>query len=186
MHTGLVQRLQRQSAALGDPQNVVRLADWLSSAFADLAPVGKTRTLIRNLTRIGNLRVVQDGVYEIGVGDGQAVGSPEDKAPPGTLAAFLSAHKEFKTRRGVPSRYAWWLLSPEAKRVLQDEREAGKFGGETGVGAGRSPYMWVQDGSTGGGRAGAQKAAIRPQDFIEPALEALEAHVTDVVREVMG
>ena len=184
MHTGLIQRIERQRAAIGDPENAVRLANWLADVFADVAPVGDTHTLIRNLTVVGELRVVRDGVYEIGVGEG--AGSPDDKAPPHTISDFLAAHNEFRTRkRGVPSPLAWKLLSEAGKELLQREREAGRFGGESGVGAGRSPYMWVQDASTEGGAAGAAKAGINPQRFLEIALEAFSRHVPEYVREIM-
>ena len=46
-------------------------------------------------------------------------------------------------------------------------RERGMFGGMSG----KAPYMWVQDGSTPGGAAGASKAGIKPTGFLEKALE---------------
>ena len=124
MHTRLIERIQHQAASVADPENAVRLAEWLSDVLADVAPIGNrepSRTLIRNLRQVGELRVVRDGVYQIGVGGDS--GSPDDKAPRNTIADFLVAHPEFRTRkRGVPSAYAWRILSDVAKNVLQRER----------------------------------------------------------------
>ena len=184
MHTGLIHRLRERSSRIADPQNAVNLANWLSEVFADVAPIGRSRTLIRNLRVVGELKVEADGVYSIGIGEG--AGSPDDKAPRGTIADFLEAYPQFKTKKGIPSRLAWWVLSGEAKATLQQEREAGRFGGETGVGAGRSPYLWVQDGTTPGGLAGAAKASIQPQEFLRTAMEAFSRHIPEYVRELIG
>ena len=40
---------------------------------------------------------------------------------------------------------AWWNLPPGLKRILQKERLAGRYGGESGVGAGKAPYFWAQE-----------------------------------------
>ena len=178
MHTRLIAHLQTRASALASPQRPVELAEYLSERLSEVTPVGKTHNLLKNLTRLGPLRVMAEGHYQIGVGD---IGPSDASAPRGTLAAFLADHREYRTRKNIPSRLAWWLLSPEAKDLLQTEREAGRYGAEPG----KSPYGWVQDGTTLSGAAGAAKANIRPQGFIADALEMLREHIPDYVQGLL-
>ena len=63
------------------------------------------------------------------------------------------------------------MLKVEEKKALQTAREGGMFGGMSG----KAPYMWVQEGSTPGGAAGAQAAGLRkPRLFIKNALDRLD------------
>lgn len=68
------------------------------------------------------------------------------------------------------SQLAWWMLSQKNKDTLQQMRGRGMFGGMPG----KAPYMWVQEGSTAGGAAGAAGAGITPTHFIKNALESLD------------
>ena len=43
------------------------------------------------------------------------------------------------------SAMAWWNLTPKQKRLLQERRLAGEYGGETAAGVGRAPYFWAQE-----------------------------------------
>lgn len=70
----------------------------------------------------------------------------------------------------MSSQLAWWMLSQKDKDTLQQMRGRGMFGGMPG----KAPYMWVQEGSTTGGAAGAAGAGITPTHFIEKALDALD------------
>lgn len=78
--------------------------------------------------------------------------------------------------------YAWWNLSKAQKLALSNARKSGMFGGIPNV----APYMWVQEGSTPEGEAGAAAAAIRPTRFIEIALDSSENVVADIIDRAMA
>ncbi len=198
---GLRAKIQSDLENLQSPVHARALGDILGFVLYQNTPV-KTGLLLKNLTWTGRPRHDAESTWSIVVGSWGRIGSPEDKAPSGTIEEFLRVHGEFrlgnesrqeraerrqrsKERKGAGlknafnpfmvdrSRYAWWLLSLEARRVLQEERMAGRFGGESGVGAERSPYFYVQEGSSlfPGSRASADKAGIRPKMFYALSLE---------------
>jgi len=70
----------------------------------------------------------------------------------------------------VTSRFAWWYLTDDQKRKLMVQRGTGMFGGTPG----KAPYMWVQDGSTPEGAAGASKAGVEPKHFLDKAVSAVD------------
>ena len=212
---GMRVKLQSDLENLQSPVHVRALADILAFVLYQNAPVD-TGLLQKNLTWTGRPRHDAENTWSAVVGSWGRIGSPEDKAPSGTIAAFLEAHPEYKMgnetkderreRRlraserkeaGIGSvfntwmvdrsRYAWWLLSLEARRVLQQERLAGKFGGESGVGAGRSPYFYVQEGSDlfPGSRDSAEKAGIKPKMFYALSLEQWREKARVYVQAVM-
>jgi hypothetical protein len=76
--------------------------------------------------------------------------------------------------------YAWWRLTPQQKKMLDDKRESGMFGGEPG----KAPYMWVQEGSINS--AGAVRAGIHPTAFVENALSSSEGLVSDAIAGVLS
>ena len=79
------------------------------------------------------------------------------------------------------SQFAWWYLSAKQKGVLEEQRKAGKFGGETAKGVGLAPYYWAQE-------HGEEKAMIVAQHVVEKAVEGwrtqANAIVTDFIRGV--
>lgn len=60
------------------------------------------------------------------------------------------------------SQYAWWLLSRKQKAALEQERVAGRFGGETAKAVGKAPYFWAQE-------YGEPKAAIAAKRYVADA-----------------
>lgn len=77
------------------------------------------------------------------------------------------------------SQFAWWYLSAKQKRVLEEQRAAGKFGGETAKGAGLAPYYWAQE-------HGEPKASIGAQHVIKEAVEGWRAQANAIVADFIG
>ena len=209
-------QLEKWSDPRADWGSVVwHMGNMLSGVLVENAP-RDTGLMIKNLTWQGRPKREGAFTWSQVVGSWRRIGSSEDDAPRGTISAFLEAHPEYKMghetkeerrdRRGQSkerkaagiksvfnpwmvdrSRYAWWLLSLEARRVLQEERLAGKFGGESGVGAGRSPYFYVQEGSDlfPGSRESADKAGIKPKMFYTLSLEQWRERVKSFVEETI-
>ncbi len=75
--------------------------------------------------------------------------------------------------------FAWWYLSKKQKRVLEEQRGAGRFGGETAKGVGKAPYFWPQE-------RGEPKAAIRAQNVVAEAEEQWRPEADDIVRSFLG
>lgn len=138
----------------------------------------QTGTTVRALGSVGEPRKTLTG-WEVPVMD-PAVGSPDESAPPGTIGDFLEWYSrqkhlpQFFIRGGVPSNMAWWLLTRTQKRVLQEQRLAGRFGGQTGAGAGRAPYVWPHE-------EGSPAAGIAGRGFIEAGTLAWEQEVPRII-----
>lgn len=80
--------------------------------------------------------------------------------------------------RGPPSsEFAWWKLTQKQKRVLQERRLGGEYGGETAAGVGRAPYFWVQE-------YGSVAADISAQGFAEEAWNKLRSRGREILRAV--
>lgn len=76
---------------------------------------------------------------------------------------------------------AWWYLSKLQKKLLAEQRLLKRFGGESGVGAGKSPYIWAQSGED---MQAARGASITPTHFIEKSEKAFwdeEASIMDAI-----
>lgn len=82
----------------------------------------------------------------MGVGDMVRLGDPTTPAPRGTIKKFVEDHN---IRQGyIPnfrSELAWWYLTADQRRLLRDERLAGKYGGAP---AGHAFYGWLQETGT--------------------------------------
>jgi len=76
----------------------------------------------------------------------------------------------------IGSQFAWWYLSAKQKRVLEEQRRAGKFGGETAKGVGLAPYYWPQE-------HGEPKAMIVAQHVVENAIEGWRARANAIVAD---
>ena len=80
--------------------------------------------------------------------------------------------------RAPPSgEFAWWKLTPKQKRVLQQRRLAGEYGGETAAGVGRAPYFWAQE-------YGNVAASIVGQGFATVAWNRFKSRGREVLRNL--
>ncbi len=77
------------------------------------------------------------------------------------------------------SAYAWWNLTHKQKRILQEQRELGKFGGQNAAGAGRAPYFWAQE-------EGNTAANIHPHRHVEKAWVRFQSRVQAIMSEYFG
>ena len=77
------------------------------------------------------------------------------------------------------SKFAWWYLSAKQKRVLEEQRKAGKFGGETAKGVGLAPYYWAQE-------HGEPKASIEAQHIVGDAVKGWRAQANAIVADFIG
>jgi len=55
---------------------------------------------------------------------------------------------------------AWWSLPRPAKKLLQQLREGGQYGGETAAGVGKAPYFYVQEAGLPAWKRSADEAGI--------------------------
>lgn len=123
------------------------------------------------------------GAMVFSIGNVRRVGN-QVRAPRGTIKAFLRDHPEFRLKRNLLNqlggkstwtghwqpRQAWWRLSRNAKRVLQQERLAGKYGGAgNGIGSDKAAYLYPQSGDRPEWEASAAAAGITPSYFLEAA-----------------
>lgn len=74
------------------------------------------------------------------------------------------------------SAFAWWYLSHLQKRSLEQERRAGRFGGQTAKGVGRAPYYWAQE-------HGEPRAAIVGKHYVQDAIRRWRLKAPSIVRE---
>lgn len=79
----------------------------------------------------------------------------------------------------IGSQFAWWYLSTKQKKVLEEQRQAGRFGGETAKGVGKAPYFWAQE-------HGEPKAMIPAQHAAAGAVEQWRPEADNIVRSFIG
>lgn len=126
--------------------------DDFSALIEDVAK-GAAEFLEENAPGSNLKRILGGSVHEIGqdrwgVGSYDDLGSsPDDKAPSGTIKAFLKKHNKYRMKwvNGRPPapywNYPWAMLPQEGKDELEREREMGNFGGVPG----KAPYWHVVD-----------------------------------------
>lgn len=148
-HEGLRAHIAEQLARLRQPDTLADIALELSAAMAAGAPK-KTGVMAEALAEVGSPEQTGEG-WKIGVGDLKLLGKPEDKAPPGTIAAFLMSDegKQYRTRNvsaipGWEKRKAWEFLSNRGRQALQEQRQMGLYGGPAYMGGGPARYYYVQ------------------------------------------
>lgn len=67
-------------------------------------------------------------------------------------------------------KHAWRALSKEAKVLLWEERQSGRYGGTPG----EAPYWILQD-------RGDEEVLIKPQFFIDTAMKMAEPQIVNIV-----
>ena len=77
------------------------------------------------------------------------------------------------------SAFAWWYLSKKQKQVLEEQRQAGRFGGESAKGAGKAPYFWAQE-------YGEPKAAIEAQGVVTKAVDEWLVEANQIAASFVG
>ena len=164
---GANQVLERLKQKLSSPELVEQLGTSLATQLSAVAP-RETGATAAALGTVGTPTQTGAG-WSIGVGDKEKVGNRNEPAPSGTLRDFYEYLKN--TGNGVKPT-DWWGLAPDLKELLASERRTGRFGGR---GAGYANYMWVQN-------YGNAKARIRGTYFLQEAIKAWRAQVSEIVR----
>lgn len=174
-HERLRSRLNAQRAEMRNGDYIRHMIDDARTIILENSPT-LTGTLRRNITERTPIRENKDG-FVGGLGPRSSVGYEDRGAPRGTIRAFLRDFPQFRKKdRGKgdwfhPSE-AWKELGPEGQRVLQEQREAGNYGGlNQGVAAGKSAYFFPQEGSFPDWSASGKKANIFPQGFVKRSLD---------------
>jgi hypothetical protein len=162
-----VTNLTRVLDKLESPELIERLGASLSKQLADNSPVASGANK-RAWQHIGTPTKIVGG-WRIGVGDGEALGSPDDPAPRGTLRAFF----DYLESQGAKPAYTDWRnMQPAHQDKLEELRRGGLFGGR---GADYANYAWIQN-------AGNMKARVTATHFIDRSLAEWRSEVPAIVR----
>ena len=163
-------RLTAQRRYLRNGREVEELAQAYISAYHDASPHESFRDAMDEATKT---RENERGLIK-GVGPEEKVGR-QRMAPKGTIRQFLKDYPEFRThkaqaRYGLDPRYSWWNMPMAGRKKLQEEREAGNYGGKDAAGSDKVPYLFAQDQSHPAWLAAGQKAAIDGWKSVEKAM----------------
>jgi hypothetical protein len=157
------------------PQMVEALDDAANILVMQLmanTPVGEGPTpfLHRAMTTRGMV-ITTDRSAAVGVAPKELLGDPKDEPPRGTIREFLdwwnkSGEDDRQNHHGTGLEaggvfHAWWSLSRRQKEVLEQQRAAGKFGGQPP----KAPYWAAQE-------EGNAAALITPQYYVKRSWEA--------------
>ena len=136
---------------------------------------GDSPLLRQAMLQTGDLQTTE-GMATIGISPLSLLGDPENDAPRGTIRAFLAwwdktqvAEEDDETPTlgiGEPFIHAWWSLSKQQKEALEEQREAGKFGGKPPM----APYWWVQEEGNAGARVLGQHYIARAWNLALPKM----------------
>lgn len=169
-HQRLLKRLERQLAVLQSDKYIRDLGESLRAEIAQHVPVA-TGNMAQKVLRMGGPRR-HGSRFEMWIGDMRGLGNA-NRAPRGTIAAFLRDFPQYRMRRKRPfvKSQAWWELSRAGKRKLQELRMAGLYGGGyQGIGSGKAGYFYQQEGSLPDWAQSAAEAGIHPTHFVEEAV----------------
>jgi hypothetical protein len=181
----LGERLQvRILGAILDPELIKTLGHELSEdvleEYFNSGMSSQTGRTVDALSYVGSPEISPASMSIGVIGPLSETGLPSDKGPKGTIRAFLDWYSkqkdlpQFFIRGGVPSQYAWWMLSSFQKRMLQIKRLSGEFGGED-IGP---KYMWTHEKGSSG-------AAIPSRRFIERGLSRWRSRVHNIIDDWM-
>ena len=172
-----------------DPRLVKQLGQALSAstvdAFYESGLEDESGFSVEGLSRVGEPRQTATG-WSISVFDQKMLGSQrhQGKPPRGTIAAFLTWYRrEYPDmprgfRKGQDKTSAWWSLTRDQKAALAQERMSGRFGGESGWGAHRAPYIWQH-------AYGGPGAKIISRDFITEGFARFKPLARDLIRDFL-
>jgi len=182
----VVNRITVKVNRLTDP-NLARqlgqeLANDIVGEYFASGMSSQTGNTVDALSHVGQPEKTALG-WKIGVvGNKSRTGEPSASSPKGTIRDFIEwynkqqSYPKFFIKGGIPSQFAWWMLSRFQKQVLQQQRLAGRFGGESAAGVGRVPYVW-------GHEQGNPAANIRGRRFIENGTAKWRQRVPSIINE---
>jgi hypothetical protein len=166
--TAALERVQRKLDRLNTPELITRLGKSLSESLVSVTdfhqPTGATEA---GLKCVGEPRQIPHG-WRISIGDPRVFGDRNKAAPSKTLEAFFDYLHDIGEEYHITN---WWGLSHDHKRLLDEKRRTGQFGGSPG----KAFYMWQQN-------EGNDLAGIKGTRFLERGIEQWRSKVPDIVR----
>jgi hypothetical protein len=190
MFANTIRYLDRSRRSLTKPDHLKKIGQIYKQALVAEAGLHQLHGHMARAMR--NARVTVEGragKWTVTITNRARLGSPSDKAPKGTIAAFLKDYPRYRSAGDPPhSSWAWRALPPQGKIKLEQERLRGKYGGANAIAAGRAPYFWAQDQGTAEGAASGKKAGLRwsrAKGFVGRAKARARAEVMQYVREVI-
>jgi len=166
-------RLEILEDRISHPEGALQeMAGVLLGALEERAPVGEFNggTLKKILLRVRGPFNVPGG-KGIGVGDATKIVPGHVAAPKGTIKEFLQSRGELGKNRPPDKSWAWYYLSQEQKRALDEGRRQGKWGGMVGM----APYFWIQE-------YGKAAARVKPILFLEESLQEMRAQIPAILK----
>ncbi len=189
-HAELLDRLIRQLGVLQSDRYANQLGEALRDQIIQRVPTA-TGNMAAKLLRIGPAKILGgrgEWKFSVSLGDQARLGNP-DRAPRGTIRAFLKDYPQYRRRgknsKSFQARQAWWLLSPAAKAKLQELRGSGLYGGGyQSIGSNKAAYFYQQEGSEPEWSASAEAAGITPTHFVRNSVDAwLGTDVPKIIRQ---
>ena len=135
---------------------------------------GDSPLLRQAMLQTGDLQTTE-GMATIGISPLSLLGDPENDAPRGTIRDFLAWWRETEEKEEddeTPSTgktaffHPWWSLSKQQKEALEEQREAGMFGGKPPM----APYWWVQEEGNAGAMVVGQHYIARAWNLALPKM----------------
>lgn len=180
---GLIARINAQKKEMRNGDYIRDMVKDARFYIANNTPE-KSGQMSRNLRVQTGPRETAQG-FVAGLGPRSRVGNDRQPAPRGTIYQFLRDYPQFteggtgnkvskaaKGKHGFVWRGAWQSLSANAKRLLQEKREQGLYGGsQDGAATDKSPWFFVQEGSLPPWKESADKALIHTTYFLQTAME---------------
>ena len=175
---GLNQIVNNLHRLADDPELALQLGKALSECLVDAFQSTNSSVsgaTVRALSKVSPPEKTGSG-WKISVGDGDAVGLESQSAPRGTLRAFYKfvegGPERSRGATGTIKKYSNWQgMSSANKRLLEQGRRAGMFGGR---GPNYANYMWIQN-------TGNLKAGITGRGFIAKGTTQWRADVPRIV-----
>lgn len=168
----VIKRLNRQLNITQTDRYARQLQGRLLSYLEYSAPVATGNLKGKLLRTWGPQRRVGDR-FVSGIGDRGRLGNP-DRSARNAIKNFLADYPQYRAGKSTTFRaaQAWWILSHEAKAVLQEQRQLGKYGGAyQSIASGKAAYFYPQEGSQSQWAESAAAAGITPQRFVERSVQ---------------
>jgi hypothetical protein len=167
-----VQRIELKYTGGDLPRTLAQaLSDQLIAGYESSGLVTRSGATLKAWEKVGEPTVSSDG-FEIGVGDAEAAGSPQDEAPRGVLREFFTDMK-----RAFPGEYLrpspWKDIPQTYKGILESARRSGMYGGR---GPDYANYLWAQE-------EGRSEVYIPAHPYINAAVEEWKNMISDIVSE---
>jgi hypothetical protein len=165
-----IQRIELRYTSGDLPRALAQaLSDQLIAGYESSGLVTRSGATRKAWDTVGEAIVSNDG-FEIGVGDAEAAGGPQDQAPRGVLRQFFTDMKS-----AFPEEYLrpspWKDIPQSYKGFLETQRRSGMYGGR---GPDYANYLWAQE-------EGRSDVYIPSHPYINAAVEEWRSRVSGII-----